>query len=145
AVGKGELLTDQQEHISTTGLFSRLSLLTEKWLFSLGGRFDAYTFRVDDRLADAQSGSVSFNRFSPSAGIIHYLSSTVHLYGNISTAFQTPTANELGNTPSGNGFNRELRPETLLGLETGLRFFFSHLSIEAAGFTFTTRNQIIPY
>lgn len=145
AVGKGELLTNQQENISTTGLFSRLSLLTEKWLFSLGGRLDAYTFRVDDRLAGAQSGSVSFNRFSPSAGIIHYLSSGVHIYGNISTAFQTPTANELGNTPSGNGFNRDLRPETLLGLETGLRLFFSRLSIEAAGFTFTTRNQIIPY
>lgn len=145
AVKKGDLLTNQRENIRTGGLFSRLSLLTEKWLFSLGGRFDSYTFRVDDHLTNAQSGSVSFSRFSPSAGIIHYVSPTLHLYGNISTAFQTPSANELGNTPSGGGFNTDLRPETLIGMETGIRLFFSRLSIEATGFTFTTHNQIIPY
>lgn len=145
AVKKGNLLTNQRENINTGGLFSRLSLLTEKWLFSLGGRFDAYTFRVDDHLTSTQSGSVSFSRFSPSAGIVHYVSPTVHLYSNISTAFQTPSANELGNTPSGGGFNTELRPETLLGMETGVRLFFSRLSIEATGFIFTTHNQIIPY
>ncbi|HYF03832.1 MAG TPA: TonB-dependent receptor, partial [Patescibacteria group bacterium] len=87
---------------------------------------------------------LTFTQFSPSAGIIYRAFENSSLYANYSSAFQTPSANELGNSPEG-GFNRVLRPERIRSFEAGCRTFFENFFAEIAAFHFTADNQLIPY
>ena len=68
------------------------------------------------------SGSRNMDRFSPMVGIIYQPHELVKVYGNYSTAFQTPTTTELGNRVSGEGgFNPDLKPESMRSFEIGIK------------------------
>lgn len=122
---EGELLLDQAERVTSLAPFLRLEIApARRWRITLGGRYDATRFAVDDRfLADGDdSGSRLLDRFSPSAGVTYLASGSLGLFASYASAFETPTASELSNRPSGGGgFDPELGPSVQRGFEVGAR------------------------
>ncbi len=80
-------------------------------------------------------------------GFLARLSPLQSVYANISSAFETPTATELGNQPSGAaGINRDLRPQRSTTYEVGLKGVSSRtLQYTAALFATSVHDELIPY
>lgn len=121
----GARQVDQDEQVRSFGPFVSLEQnLGTAVTATVGGRYDRYRFAVEDRFtADGQaSGTRDMGQFSPMVGVVYRLGALSRWYAHVATAFQTPTTSELGNRPEGvGGFNPELGPERIVGLETGWR------------------------
>lgn len=122
----GEKLIDQREKVNGLGIFTKLEFSPlEKTFITFGLRYDKFNFGVDDLLkldGIDNSGFERMHNFSEMAGIAYHLNEKIQLFGNFSTAFQTPTTSELGNSPTGQGgFNLSLKPEQLKNFEIGVR------------------------
>lgn len=117
---RGDITVDQIEKVNNQALFMN-------WTYSLGDvnvlggiRYDRMDFSTDAPSPD-QSGDRTFDSVSPSIGL-SYQPHSHTLYTNLSTSFQAPTTTELVNRPGGgNGFNPDLKPESTVGLEAGIR------------------------
>lgn len=148
---EGERLLDQRESVLGLGPFLRVGIeLGERWTLTLGGRLDVYRFDADDHLRTDgdDSGDRTFTEFSPSAGLAFEASDRLQVYGNFSTAFQTPTTNELSNRPDGSGgFNPELDPERIVGGELGVRGTFRdvRLGYGVSAFLARVEDALIPW
>ena len=122
---RGGLLVDQQEEVLSAGPFAQVSVAPHpRVTLTAGVRYDYYRFRATDRKLDDgdQSGERTMGAASPSVGITVAATSTLNLYGNFATAYETPTTVELSNTPDGaGGFNQLLEPERLRSAEVGIR------------------------
>jgi iron complex outermembrane receptor protein len=151
-VERGIVTLNQREIVSSLGSYVRDEIaLGERYLLTGGARADAVRFRVEDRLITAtnpdDSGRRLLDAVSPMAGIVARLSPSHSAYANVSTAFETPTATELGNTPSGaGGINRELKPQRSTTYEVGVKgFAVSALQYNAALFATGVRDELIPF
>jgi iron complex outermembrane receptor protein len=93
------------------------------------------------------SGNRLLHAVSPMVGILARLSPLQSAYANVSSAFETPTATELGNQPSGAaGINRELKPQRSITYEVGLKGVrTSGWQYNAALFATSVRDELIPY
>ncbi|MXY24523.1 MAG: TonB-dependent receptor [Acidobacteria bacterium] len=122
---RAELRLDQQEQVLSAGPFAQVGLSPHaRVTLTAGVRYDYYRFRAIDRLlADGdQSGERTMGAASPSVGLTVAATENLNLYGNVSTAYETPTTVELSNTPTGEGgFNQALDPERLRSVEFGIR------------------------
>jgi len=147
----GALLIHQRETVQGIGPFLQMEvrLHPRVWVLA-GGRYDRYRFGVRDHL-DAgtdHSGNRTMQHFSPMIGWTYALLPEMSLYGNISTAFQTPTTGELGNRPSGEGgFNPNLRPENVVNYEIGARGGIQPAAVSygLAAYILDIRDMLIPY
>jgi iron complex outermembrane receptor protein len=148
---EGELLLDQRERVLGLGPFLRVGVeLGERWTLTLGGRLDVYHFEADDRLLTDgdDSGKRTFTEFSPTAGLAFEATDWLQVYGNFSTAFQTPTTSELSNQPDGSGgFNPDLEPERIVGGELGVRGSFqdARLGYGVSAFLANVKDALIPF
>ena len=145
---KGNILIDQREKIQAFGSYALVNISPNSDLkFTSGIRYDYQTFIISNNLSgpEYKSGKVNFDQFSPSIGLVHNFIDNWNYYLNFSTAFQTPTANEFSNDPSGSGFNKELKPERVRSFESGIRKSGAKLNMEVALFLFNIQNQLIPY
>jgi iron complex outermembrane receptor protein len=117
-------LLSQQETVLSGAAFGYVrATLTDRLALTGGLRVDRLRFEADDRLtADGdQSGTRLFSSWSPSVGA-SYDAGPARLYAQYSTAFETPTASELSNRPSGEGgFNQQVEPQRTRGFEIGAR------------------------
>ena len=115
-VERGTVTLNQRELVSSFGSYIRDELdLGKRYTLTGSARTDAVRFRVKDKLINAtnpdDSGQRLLDAVSPMVGILARLSESHSAYANISSAFETPTATELGNQPSGAaGINRDLKP-----------------------------------
>jgi iron complex outermembrane receptor protein len=148
---EGEVLLDQRERVVGLGPFLRLGIgLGERWTLSLGGRLDVYRFDADDHfgLDGDDSGDRTFTEFSPAAGLAFDAADWLEVYGNFSTAFQTPTTSELSNQSDGSGgFNPDLGPERTVGGELGVRGSFENvrLGYGVSAFLAKVKDALIPF
>jgi iron complex outermembrane receptor protein len=80
-------------------------------------------------------------------GILARLSESHSAYANISSAFETPTATELGNQPSGaGGINRDLKPQRSTTYEAGVKGVGNNgLQYNAALFATAVHDELIPF
>jgi len=120
------LSLDQREHVVSTSPFVEVKFARDRFSAFGGLRYDHFRFTADDRLITPSnpddSGTRHMSALSPSVGVTYLLARTATLYGNVATAFQTPTTTELANRPSGaGGFNPSLTPEYVHSRELGLR------------------------
>jgi iron complex outermembrane receptor protein len=71
----------------------------------------------------------------------------VAVYATISSAFETPTATELGNKPDGSaGINPTLDPQFARTYEAGVKgVLLSRVRYDVAAFTTTVRDELIPF
>ena len=138
----GDSQVDQEEQVQSFGPFVSLERdLGDVLTATVGGRYDRYRFAVDDQSRD-------MDQFSPMAGVVYRLDPFSRWYAHVATAFQTPTTSELGNRPSGEGgFNLDLGPERVLGLETGLRRHVrrGRLDLEVALYQLQIADALIPF
>jgi iron complex outermembrane receptor protein len=150
---RGVVTLHQRELVSSAGAYLRDEVsLGSRYVVTGAVRADKIRFEVRDRLIGAtnpdDSGERSLGAVSPMFGLLASVSPTHRAYANVSSAFETPTATELGNQPSGAaGINRELRPQRSTTYETGLKGVFtpSGLGYDAAVFFTSIVDELIPF
>ncbi|MBM3778538.1 MAG: TonB-dependent receptor [Acidimicrobiia bacterium] len=148
---RGRLLVDQQESIVSLGPFVHAALeLHPRWRINGGARVDHYTFTAEDRKLDDgdQSGDRTMSAVSPAIGMTFLAAAGVNVYSALSTAYETPTAQELSNRPEGHGgFNQGLEPEHLTSWEIGVRGLAAaaQLRYELAFYTAQVTNGLVPF
>ena len=138
----------QRETVHSFGPFASLEKdLTQALVLTLAGRYDRYRFAVDDRVG-AGTGERSMDQFSPMVGLVFKPAPLTRFYAHAATAFQTPTTSELGNRSEGTGgFNPDLEPERIFGVEVGLRHYLTRyrLGIDLTLFQLQIRDALIPF
>jgi iron complex outermembrane receptor protein len=151
-VERGSVTLNQRELVSSAGSYIRDELqMGERYTLTGSARADAVRFQVKDRLINAtnpdDSGRRLLDAVSPMVGILARLSPSHSAYANISSAFETPTATELGNQPSGAaGINRDLQPQRSTTYEVGVKGVgTSGLQYNAALFATSVRDELIPF
>ena len=145
----GALSLDQDEHVTSTGLFIQDELsISDNVRLSFGVRFDQVEFDVGDRFLGNgdDSGVRKLDDVSPMVGLLANLSPDVTVYGTYSTSFETPTTTEFANPSGAGGFNPLLEPQAATNLEVGLRGGAgSRTRYELAVFDIDVEDELIPY
>ena len=146
-VDKGLLSLDQQETVLGGGPYAQLQVERGAWRFNGGVRADEVHFRVRDRfLTDNRddSGDRQLGAVSPMAGIAWRASRFASVYGNYTTAFETPTTTELGNkADSTAGFNPDLQPQRSGTAEVGARGVYRMFFYSLAGFRTRVHDELV--
>ncbi|HJU65678.1 MAG TPA: TonB-dependent receptor, partial [Gemmatimonadaceae bacterium] len=149
---RGVAQLDQDETVSSVGPFLRDEIaLGNRLTLMLGARADFVRFEVDDHLLSStnpdDSGERTLDAVSPMAGVLFRASPRHALYANVSTAFETPTATELGNQADGSaGLNRDLDPQRATTYELGMKgIVLSRVRYDVAGFYTRVRDELIPF
>ncbi|MEA2761866.1 MAG: iron complex outerrane recepter protein [Gemmatimonadaceae bacterium] len=149
---RGSVTLNQREIISSIGSYVRDEIdLGERYTLTGAARADAVRFEVRDRLINAtnpdDSGRRPLHAISPMVGLLARLSPLQSAYANISSAFETPTATELGNQPSGAaGINRDLKPQRSITYEVGFKGVKpTGWQYNAAVFSTRVQDELIPY
>ncbi len=149
---RGTVTLNQRELVSSYGSYLRDELqFGPRYILTGAARADAVRFQVKDRLITAtnpdDSGRRLLHAVSPMIGLLARVSPVQSAYANISSAFETPTATELGNQPSGAaGINRELKPQRSTTYELGLKGVTrTAVQYTASLFATTVRDELIPY
>lgn len=147
---KGDKVFDQLEKAESIGFYFRNETdLSDTVTLSLSGRFDNLDLSVDDRylVNGDQSGSLDFNQFNPSVGVMWNVLPDTNLYANYATSFETPTFTELG-TPAQDlnvnlgGFGNVTAQETT-SFEIGAKGNLSeNLFYDLAMYTMDVENEI---
>jgi len=151
-VERGALTLDQRELVSGLGAYVNDELrITDGVRVSGGLRADNVKFEVRDRLVEGtnpdDSGERTLHAVTPYVGIVSRISGDRSIYANISSAFETPTATELGNHPDGSaGINQQLAPQKSTTYEIGSkggvgRAFFYDFAL----FSTRVRDELVPY
>ena len=155
-VERGALRLDQREVVTSFGPFIRDELaLGSRVQVHAGLRADYVIFDIDDRFIvpagpgqnPDDSGRRTLRAWSPMAGVVARVGTLTSAYANVSTAFETPTATELGNRPEGaGGINDDLEPQTATTYEIGLKgIFATRLRYNVATFLTGVRDELIPF
>ncbi|MBI5695480.1 MAG: TonB-dependent receptor [Nitrospirae bacterium] len=126
---KGTLAEKDKDTTAKWGVFVQESVRpTDRLILDAGVRYDQVRFDIDDqifqefnyatgkyaaKLATVKRGK-TYDNVSPRLGVVYRLADFLHMYGNISTGFQTPQSSELS-------LNPDLKPMTVINYETGLK------------------------
>lgn len=145
----GSLTLDQDENVTSTGLFVHNELaVTDSLQLSFGVRFDTVEFDVGDRFAGDgdDSGVRRLEDASPTLGLLVNLSPDVTAYGTYATSFETPTTTEFANPTGAGGFNALLEPQAAVNLEVGIRGGVGgRTRYEFAVFDIEVEDELIPF
>ena len=142
-----KLQLHQNEQVTSLGPFlhyeSRIHRIAR---LRLGLRYDQLRFQAADFLLTNgdDSGKRVLDAFSPMLGLIFTLQPSLNLYGNLSTAFETPTTTELSNRPTGQGgFNPGLQPQRATSYEVGLKGIFRQFRYDLTLFSISIKDKLI--
>lgn len=153
----GTVLTDNITDEAVNALYGEFKFIpAPKWTLTLNGRHDNigldFLSGTTNEVATPFKRNKSFNVSSWRTGASYAASKDMDLFGNISTSFRAPTADQLYNgslSPTGGKTlnNENLKPEKALNFELGLRAKTSLLDvaseIEAAVFQIDRKDFIL--
>lgn len=149
---RGVVRLDQRELVSSTGVYVNNEIAAgERVRVTAGLRADRVRFDVRDRLVNGgnpdDSGVRTLSAFTPIIGILSRIAVSHSAYANVSSAFETPTATELGNQADGSaGLNRELEPQRSTTFEAGFKGEVgTAFRYDLAGFTTFVRDELVPF
>jgi len=147
---KGTLSLDQSELVSNVGPYVRDEVVVGRLRATAGVRADRVRFELRDHfLSDGRndSGVRTMNAVSPLLGVAARLSPLHSIYGNVGSAFETPTTTELGNHADGTaGINPDLKPQFSTTYEVGAKgLAVSRLQYDVALFDIEVRDELIPF
>jgi len=145
---RGPLTQRQQESVDSIALYLQDELaLAETLTLRLSGRYEALDFKLRDGFLEDgdNSGAISFDEFTPMAGLLWSPAAWANLYANLSTAFETPSLNQLEN-PAGPGFLESLEAQTSTNYEVGIKGLFGgRLRYELALFRIDLEDELVPF
>ena len=146
---RGAMNLDQVERVQNIGPFFRNEWrVTNSLDWVVGGRWDWLHYRVKDAylVDNDQSGKQTLSQASGTTGLVYHLHDKHQIFTHIASVFEAPTTTELINNPAGiGGFNRNLKAQTSLSKEIGLRGKPGGFEYEATFFHIHTRNEITPF
>lgn len=146
---RGALRFHQDEDVRSVGPFVYDEFaVRDNLLLSAGLRYDNVRFTVDDRFRSDgdDSGARTFDQVSPMGGILYSPLPALHLYANVSTAFQVPTTTELANPSERGGFNPDLEPQKAINYELGARgLLWQRLSYNVALFWIVIDDELVQF
>jgi iron complex outermembrane receptor protein len=149
---RGELSEIDDDTTTKVGVYIQESVRpSERWVVDLGVRYDRVNFDLNEQtFLDFSYSSytyssseslfvkdMSFDAVSPRFGAVYKLADAYHVYGNVSSGFQTPQTSELAT-------NADLKPSRTYNYETGLkgRYAGGH-SFNLALFYIDVRDDIV--
>jgi iron complex outermembrane recepter protein len=149
---RGIVTLAQRELVSSAGIYAGDDVeLTDKLVLSAGMRGDRIRFKVEDHLVTDSnaddSGARTLAAVSPVIGLLARVTQSQSLYANVSSAFETPTATELGNHADGSaGINPDLDPQHSYTIEVGAKGWIrSIVRYDAALFDTRVRDELVPF
>jgi iron complex outermembrane recepter protein len=151
-----EMTKDQRDQVTTLAPFAQVQYAVGPRVdVQAGVRFDNSRFETDDRfVADGRddSGARTLSKISPIVGLSAAVADGVRIYGNVATAFQTPTTTELINAPPvpgetccPGGFNSNLDPQRAISFEVGARGSVGRFDLDVAAYQMKVDKTIVPY
>jgi len=145
---KGALSSDQKEEVTRFGFFAQEELkLPYNFELTGGVRYERIHFEVDDNFLSNgdDSGTFSYNEWSFTGALQWVPVPAANPFVRVSTSFDTPTTTSLGN-PAGTGLNQDLRAQTAISYELGIKGQFGdQLRYEAAAFHIRVDDELVPY
>jgi iron complex outermembrane receptor protein len=142
----------QRELVSSVGVYLSDDIqVFDRISMAAGIRADRVRFEVKDQFVTTSNADDSGDRVlaavSPVVGIVGRLAQTHSVYANFSSAFETPTATELGNHADGTaGINPDLDPQHSYTVEGGAKGWVgTNLRYDAAIFDTHVRDELIPF
>ncbi|MBI4937951.1 MAG: TonB-dependent receptor [Nitrosomonadales bacterium] len=153
----GAVLTDNVTDEDVNALYGELKFLpAPKWTLTVNGRYDDikldFASGATKEVVTPFNRSKAFGATSWRGGANYATDNGANLFGNISTGFRAPTADQLYNgslSPTGGKTlnNENLKPEQSLNLELGMRakseFFGVASDIETAIFQIERKDFIL--
>ena len=120
----------------------------DRWDVHAGVRHVDLTQKVGDNLPLLNgngTGSVSYSKFTPAAGVVFKATPVLNFYANIGRGFETPTMIEISfRDVSGNGPNLDLKPSTNTSVEIGTKWLPNDATrVNVAVFDISTDNEIV--
>ncbi len=146
----GDEISLAQESVRNISLYGFLNAQITGPLYATAGlRNDQVRFSMDDRFLDNgdQSGDRTFSALSPAIGLSVQLDHAL-IYANYRSSFETPTTTELVNRPDlDGGFNPDVDPQTVQGLELGIRGSLEawNTRFDAAIYSMDVNDLLIPF
>ncbi len=147
---QGALRRDEDDTVANTDFYAQGEWrFAPAWSASLGARRSRVEFESRDHYVTGanpdDSGSQSYSRTTPVAGIVFRASPQWNAYANAGEGFETPTFAELAYRPGGaTGLNFALKPARSRHGEVGLKGRLDDgLRVTAAIFRIDTRDEIV--
>ena len=142
----GSMSFDQQEKVSSNGLFVQSRYDMGNFSISSGIRYDQVKFDITDRFLSNgdDSGEIEFDAVSPSFGL-NYVMDNGSIFASISSSFETPTTTELANPDTSGGFNALLKPQEANNIEIGYKSIKNDIYREIAVFNIDLNDELVPY
>ncbi|MFP2996537.1 TonB-dependent receptor [Spongiivirga sp. MCCC 1A20706] len=145
---QGANTLNQNEKFNTIGVYALDYVQLSNWSIYGGFRFDHQLLKVEDSFLDNgnDSSSITLNSINPTIGLTYKLSTLLNVFGNFSTAFETPTLSELSANPSGEqGFNPNLKPQKSRTIEFGIRGATKRFNYQLTFYNLDTKNDLVPF
>ncbi len=144
----GRLLsTNQEEIFKNVGVYVISDFNLGSFSFNMGWRFDHNNIKLIDNFTDTgeRSFSEDFTAFNPSIGFNYELPAQAAVFGSFSTAFETPTLNEVGSNVLA-GLAANLRPQRSRNYELGARMEIEKdLKGQIVLFQTNTLDELLPF
>ncbi len=150
---RGDLRFDELEEVLSRGVYAQNEFaITESVELTAGVRYDVVDYDVSDHfLSDVtgdDSDSRSFDEVSPMIGLVWSPMQAINVYGNISTAFETPSTTEFANTAANGtagGLNADLDAQTSVSYEIGVKGLIETAGVryDVAVFHIDTEDELV--
>ena len=158
--GRGTTLSDnKREGANNFGVFGSEDLeIGDKWVLSLGARWDAITYTYSSNITPSLNTTKSFSGVTPKLGLTYKVSPTHTWFANLGGGVEAPAGNETdpeaGTANAVFAINPLLDPIKSNTVELGTRRMFAagaaddfirSVSYDAAAFFTAVTNEIVPY
>lgn len=146
----GALRRNEQDRAGNTDLFAQADAWITPTVRAIAGlRATRVRLSVDDRFPASasnpdDSGSRSWHRTSPAAGLVWAVSDQLNLYANAGGGLETPTLAEMAYSRTNSGPNYGLEAARSRQFEVGAKWQGAVHRVEAAWFDARTRGEIVP-
>lgn len=144
----GAIRRNEQDTVTSFDQYVQAEWQGERWAFNGGVRHSRLDFKVEDRYIATgngnDSGTVSYEKTTPTLGALYRLTDAVNLYASAARGFEAPTFNEMFYSSGGGSFNFNLKPATSTHFETGVKAFVGDASrLDVALFEIRTDNELV--
>lgn len=144
----GDKTLDQREIFNSYGFYIVDHFKTGRFLIRGGIRYTINKLEARDRFLDNgnDSGAITLNTLNYSVGVNYKMADNHHLFGAISTSFETPVLSELSNNPSGEGgFNLNLDAQEAINYEIGYKIKTENVQLEFVTFYIDTVGDLVSF